>query len=113
MRMAFAVLGCVGALVAGVPLAASANPIEVGAVEWRRDLDGALEDSARTGKPVFAFFQEVPGCAGCQKFGATVMSHPPIVEAVQREFVPLLIFKNREGRDAEILKRYEEPAWNY
>ena len=103
----------VGSIVAdGLP-EASANPIEVGTVEWRRDFDHALEESARSGKPVFAFFQEVPGCAGCQKFGAKVMSHSPIVEAVQREFLPVLIYNNRRGKDAEILERYGEPAWNY
>ena len=77
--------------------------------KWGRDFDAALKKSARTGKPVFAFFQEVPGCAGCQKFGAKVMSHAPIVEAVEREFIPVLIYNNRRGKDAEILKRYEEP----
>ena len=92
---------------------ASSNPIEVGTVEWRRDLDVALEESTRSGKPVFAFFQEVPGCAGCRKFGADVMSHALIAEAVEREFLPVLIYNNRGGRDSEILRRYEEPAWNY
>ena len=34
---------------------------EVGDVAWRRDFDAALAESKSTGKPVFAFFQEVPG----------------------------------------------------
>ena len=37
------------------------NPIEVGDVRWGRDLDAALENSAKTGKPVLVLFQEVPG----------------------------------------------------
>ena len=41
--------------------------------------------------PVFAFFQEVPGCAGCQKFGAEVMSDPVIVAAIEAEFLPVLM----------------------
>ncbi len=106
-------LASMGFVVAEGPAKAPANAIEVGTVEWGRDFDAALKKSARTGKPVFAFFQEVPGCAGCQKFGAKVMSHAPIVEAVEREFIPVLIYNNRRGKDAEILKRYEEPAWNY
>jgi hypothetical protein len=90
-----------------------ANAVEVGTVKRSRDLIGALKEPARTGKPVFAFFQKVPGCAGCQKFGSTVMSDALIVETVEREFLPVLIYDNRGGTDAKILKRYEEPAWNY
>ena len=37
------------------------NPVEVGAVRWSRDLDGALAKSRETGRPVFLLFQEVPG----------------------------------------------------
>jgi len=107
------VLSSLSLIVAGAAARAASPHIEVGTVEWRRDLDGALKKSQRTGKPVFAFFQEVPGCAGCQEFGSTVMSYPPIVEAVEHEFLPVLIYNNRKGKDAKILERYEEPAWNY
>ena len=37
------------------------NPIEVGLVEWGRDLDVAFAKSKTSGKPVLALFQEVPG----------------------------------------------------
>ena len=40
---------------------ADTNPIEVGAVQWGRDLDRAQQLSAETGRPVFVLFQEVPG----------------------------------------------------
>ncbi|MFT5498758.1 MAG: hypothetical protein ACI9TH_004173 [Kiritimatiellia bacterium] len=88
-------------------------PIEVGIVNWQRDLDAAKHDAKKTGKPVLAFFQEVPGCAGCQKFGREVMSHPLIVEAIESNFNPVLIYNNRGGKDAELLKAFKEPAWNY
>ena len=93
--------------------AQAGNAIEVGQVEWRRDLDAALRESRETGVPVFAFFQEVPGCAGCRKFGSEVMSHSPIVQAIEREFLPVLIYNNRGGADAALLKRFNEPSWNY
>ncbi len=102
----------IGFLVASSSFAAD-KPIEIGLVDWRRDLDDAMSESTRTGKPVLAFFQEVPGCGGCQEFGAEVMSYPPIVEAVENEFLPVLIYNNRRGIDAKILERYQEPAWNY
>lgn len=40
------------------------------------------------------------------------MSHPLIVEACEELFVPLLVFNNREGTDAELLEKFSEPAWN-
>ena len=89
------------------------QPIEVGIVGWGRELDDALAESAATGKPVFALFQEVPGCAGCQQFGADVLSNPAIVDAIEEAFVPFLVHNNQQGRDAEVLALYGEPAWNY
>ena len=89
------------------------QPIEVGDVRWNRELDDALELSAAEGKPVFALFQEVPGCAGCKQFGKDVLSNPLVVKAIESAFVPLLIHNNTGGRDAEVLAAYGEPAWNF
>lgn len=36
-------------------------PPELGTVTWQRDHEAALALSAKTGKPVFLLFQEVPG----------------------------------------------------
>jgi len=92
---------------------AKENPIEVGSVHWGRDLETALKLSDATGRPVFVLFQEVPGCSGCQDFGRTVLSHPLVVEAVEDEFLPVLVFNNRGGEDRQLLERFGEPAWNY
>ena len=90
------------------------QPIEVGRVSWLRNLEEALAEADRTGYPVFALFQEVPGCAGCKQFGADVLSNPVIVDAIESEFVPLMIRNNADGgHDAEVLARYGEPAWNF
>ena len=89
------------------------QPEEAGKVTWLRDLDTALKASSTSGKPVFALFQEIPGCAGCKQFGREVLSHPLIVAAIESEFTPLLIHNNKAGRDAEVLQRFGEPAWNY
>lgn len=91
----------------------SNNPVEAGLVKWGRNFDGALEKSAQTGKPVLVLFQEIPGCSGCQTFGKTVLSHPLIVEAIEDEFVPVLIYNNKYGEDRKILEKYDEPSWNY
>ena len=90
------------------------NPIEVGDVRWGRNFDGALKNSAETGKPVLVLFQEVPGCAGCRKFGREVLTNPAIVKAIENEFIPMLVYNNRtSGMDWELLTLYEEPAWNF
>ena len=90
------------------------NPIEVGDVRWGRDLDAALENSAKTGKPVLVLFQEIPGCSGVQKFGREVLTNPSLVEAIENEFFPVLVYNNRNGGlDEKLLKRFQEPAWNY
>ena len=90
------------------------NPIEVGDVRWGRDLDAAFEHSAKTGKPVLVLFQEIPGCAGVQEFGREVLTNPLLVEAIENEFFPVLVYNNRKGGlDEKHLKRFQEPAWNY
>ncbi|MEM9585808.1 MAG: VPGUxxT family thioredoxin-like (seleno)protein, type 2 [Planctomycetota bacterium] len=90
------------------------NPTEIGLVDWNRDLDAALAESQARGKPVLVLFQEVPGCAGCQKFGREVLSEPLLVEAIEDLFVPVVVFNNRSsGPDKKILQRFNEPAWNY
>ena len=91
----------------------SSQPIEVGTVSWGRELTEALTASEASGKPVFALFQEVPGCAGCKQFGADVLSNRVIVDAIEEAFEPLLIHNNTGGRDAEVLAAFGEPAWNF
>jgi len=102
-------------LIAGATAACAGgeHAVETGKVAWGRDLDTALKSSASSGKPIFALFQEVPGCAGCKQFGKEVLSTPLLVDAIEAEFVPLLIHNNQQGKDAELLKRFKEPAWNY
>jgi len=41
------------------------------------------------------------------------MTDPIIIDAVENSFVPFLIHNNKGGKDAEVLKKYKEPAWNY
>jgi hypothetical protein len=89
------------------------NPVEAGSVRWGRDFKAALEQSAGSGRPVFVLFQEIPGCSGCQAFGREVLTHPLLVEAIEEEFLPVLIYNNRAGADAELLKQFNEPAYNF
>jgi hypothetical protein len=100
-------------LTAVAPLEPSGNPQELGRVQWGRDLEAALAESASSGRPVLLLFQEIPGCQTCVDFGTAPMSHPLLVEVIETEFVPVAIYNNKAGRDEEILKRYEEPAWNF
>ena len=88
------------------------QPIELGQVHWLRNYNEAISQAKEKDLPVFIFFQEVPGCSTCSTFGHQVMSHPLIVEAIESHFVPLIIYNNKDGADAAILKQYKEPSWN-
>src|SRR5688572_30357584 len=88
------------------------NNVELGDVRWIRSMDEALIRSKSECKPILILFQEVPGCATCREYGSEVLSHPLIVEAIETHFIPLAIFNNKGGHDAEVLKQYNEPSWN-
>ena len=110
--LAIFIILAIGAVAFGSEI--TQNPIEVGDVRWGRDLDAAIENSAKTGKPVLVLFQEVPGCSGVQQFGREVLTNPSLVTAVENEFFPVLVYNNRvNGKDEKLLKRFKEPAWNY
>ena len=85
---------------------------ELGTVDWIRDFEKGLAKSEKEAKPVFLLFQEVPGCATCRNYGHNVLSHPLIAEAIETLFVPVVIFNNKGGADAKVLKLYGEPSWN-
>ena len=88
------------------------NPVELGDVHWLRSYDEAQMRSKKEGKPILILFQEIPGCETCRNYGSDVLTHPLLVEAIETEFVPLAIHNNKGGHDGEILKRFQEPAWN-
>lgn len=85
---------------------------ELGKVSWYRDYNTAISLSQKHNKPVLILFQEVPGCSTCRNYGHNVLSNPLMTEAIENEFIPLAIFNNKGGKDAEILKKYNEPSWN-
>lgn len=86
--------------------------VELGNVKWLRNLDEGKKVAMAQHKPIFLLFQEVPGCSTCRNFGEDVLSHPLIVEAISTYFVPVAIFNNKNGHDAEVLAAYKEPTWN-
>lgn len=88
------------------------QPIELGTVKWHRNFDEAIALSTKYEKPIFLLFQEVPGCTTCRNYGQNVLSHPLIVEAIETLFVPMAVYNNKGGADAEVLAQYKEPAWN-
>ena len=98
-------------LLLGVSLSTHAQ-IELGQVNWLRNYDEAVKIAAEKDKPIFILFQEVPGCSTCRNYGKDVLSNPLIVEAIEDLFVPLAIHNNKQGHDAEILQKFNEPSWN-
>ncbi len=93
-------------------LLANDPPVQLGKVNWLRNLEEGITQSKQENKSVFILFQEVPGCATCQNYGKNVLSHPLIVDAIETLFVPVAIFNNKRGEDAIVLKSFGEPAWN-
>ena len=72
-------VACIYLIVGGIFVQSSyssQNPIEIGTIDWGRDLESAKIKSRETGKPIFLLFQEVPGCLGCKDFGREVLSYP-------------------------------------
>ena len=88
------------------------QPEELGKVKWLRNMEEAQRRSRKEQKPILILFQEVPGCATCRNYGNNILSHPLIVEAIESEFVPLAVFNNKKGSDAEVLDYFNEPSWN-
>lgn len=88
------------------------QPGELGIVSWYRNYDEALAASKKQNKPVLILFQEIPGCATCRNYGNDVLSNPLLADAIENEFIPLAIYNNKGGADAQILKKYKEPSWN-
>jgi len=88
------------------------QPKEVGKVSWFRNYEEAMAESKLTKKPIFLFFQEVPGCSTCVYFGLNLLSYPLFVEAIENEFIPLAIYNNVGGDDKKVLAMYNEQAWN-
>lgn len=40
------------------------------------------------------------------------MTNPLLVEAAEELFVPVLVYNNKKGEDAKLLKHFKEPSWN-
>ena len=85
---------------------------ELGKVKWYRDYDQAIVAATKENKDIVILFQEVPGCSTCRNYGHNVLSSPLMVEALENSFIPLAIFNNKEGKDKQILEKYNEPSWN-
>ena len=85
--------------------------VELGQVRWLRDYDAARAKARREGKPLAVLFDEVPGCATCTGYGKSALSHPLVVEALERHAVPVLVRNNVEGKERAVLERFGEPTW--
>lgn len=85
---------------------------ELGNVVWLRSYDQARTEAAKLNRPIFLLFQEIPGCQTCVRYGHDVLSHPLMVDMIESQFVPLAIFNNHPGADAEVLRAFGEAPWN-
>lgn len=89
-----------------------AGDIELGRINWLRDLKTGQIKAKETGKSILILFQEVPGCSTCKNYGSGTLSHPLIVEAIESYFIPVCIHNNKNGPDKEALQFFQEASWN-
>ena len=85
---------------------------ELGGVRWMRDFERARARAERESRPLLVLFTEIPGCSTVKGFGHGALRDPIVIEAITAHFVPVVIYNNRPGRDADLLASFEEPAWN-
>ncbi len=84
------------------------HPVEIRDVQWGDDLSTALARSKASGKPVLVLLQEAPSCVGCQTFDHEVFRHPLLVEAIEDEFVPVVINHQRQPEQS-LARRVRHP----
>ncbi len=90
----------------------NSQPVELGQVDWIRNFDEGVKLAKSQNKLLLVLFQEVPGCSTSSGYGKNVLSHPLIVEAIETLFVPVAIYNNKGGEDANVLESFGEPSWN-
>ena len=78
-------------------------------IEWRTDLDAALEESRRTGKPVLADFS-AGWCPPCIAMKHDVWPDDRVEQAVMDGYVPLVIDVDRDGAASERYGVYAIPT---
>jgi hypothetical protein len=93
-------------------LLAAAPVPELGIVQWQRGYDAAAARAKAEGKPLVVLFDEVPGCSTVLAFAEQVLSNPLVADALEREFVSVVVYNNVSGDDRAVLQRFGEPEWN-
>lgn len=88
------------------------QPDELGKVSWYRDYDEAQVLAKSQNKKILIFFQEVPGCSTSTGYGNDVLRHPLMIEAIEDEFIPVVVYNNQDGKDKITLEKFKEPSWN-
>jgi len=74
----------------GIIYAVTGLPARPSAVAWRTDLDAALAEARRTGKPVLADFS-AEWCPSCQTMKREVWTDVEVGHDVERLYVPVAV----------------------
>ena len=80
----------------------------LGAVSWHRDLKKAQQLSIEKSKPILVLFQNNNDCSVCNQYGKEVLSNKGIVDAIEYNFIPLVILSSTASKDMSIQKLFNE-----
>lgn len=86
-------------LVKGWFYRAADRPAPAASFAWRTDLDAALAESARVGRPVFADFQ-ASWCPPCIAMAHDVWPDPEVGRLLTERYIPVSIDVDRDPQSA-------------
>lgn len=85
----------------------SSDRTEAASIAWREWSPAAFETAQRQNRPIFLYLYTLWGHA-IHVFERAVLSHPDVVEAVNRKYVPIRVDSIRRP---DVFDRYNQGAW--
>ncbi len=86
----FSFSSAVGSSFAALSVCIMATALSASEVQWSRDIDESLRQSAATGKPILMEFT-AKWCAFCRKMEVTTFSDPKVSARIHQQFIPVQV----------------------
>lgn len=89
--------------VCGFGLTTAAEPKSQTSIQWKTDLKAAQKEAKETGRPMIVVFG-ADWCAYCDRFEKSTLGEPKTAEAINRDFVPVLLDFDDEQKIAAVME---------